>query len=82
MLEARGIPAGEDRLSSEVTGEVEVEDGVLVVKRIHVVYSLELDPSMAEVAARAHRIHQPKCPVYKTLEGCVEMTTELTTRSP
>jgi hypothetical protein len=35
-LEARQIDASEGKLSAEVTGEVEEEDGVLVIRRIHV----------------------------------------------
>lgn len=53
---------------------------MLVVKRIHVAYILELERSQVEAAERAHAAHHPRCPVYKTLEGCVEMTTELNVR--
>ena len=35
-LEARQIDASDGKLSAEVTGEVEEEDGVLVIRRIHV----------------------------------------------
>ena len=61
---------------------MESEDGVLVVKRIHVAYDLEMDPSHTEAAQRAHEVHHPRCPIYKTLAGCVEITTELRTRTP
>ena len=34
-LEARHIDASNGRLTGEITGEVETEDGVLVILRIH-----------------------------------------------
>ena len=37
-LEARKIDASDGRLSADVRGEIETEDGVLVIRRIHGVY--------------------------------------------
>ena len=49
-----------------------------MIKRIRVAYTLELDdPDKEEQAWRAHSVHPPNCPVYRTLESCVEMTTTL-----
>jgi len=39
-LEARQIDAGGGRLTADVTGEVETEEGVLVIRRIHVAMRL------------------------------------------
>ena len=39
-LEARHIDASNSKLVAEVTGEVKAEDGVLVIRRIHVVMQL------------------------------------------
>ncbi len=59
-------------------GDIYKEEGVLVIKAIRVAYQLILeDESKKEEALRAHAVHHPYCPVYKTLEGCVEMTTTL-----
>ena len=75
---ARGIPAGDDRLTAEVEGEIEKADGVLFIKSIHVRYRLLLsDLGETETAERAHEVHHPWCPVYKTIIGCVGVTTEL-----
>jgi len=41
-LEARQIDASNERLISEAVGEVELEDNVLVIKRIHVRLRLRL----------------------------------------
>ncbi len=60
----------------KVAGEVETEDGVLVIKRIHVTYHLKA-AAEHETATRAHDVHHGKCPVYKTLAGCIDITTEL-----
>jgi hypothetical protein len=40
-LEARQIDASNGKLTADVTGEVEQEDGVLVIRRIHVAMRLD-----------------------------------------
>jgi uncharacterized OsmC-like protein len=50
---------------------------VLVIKRIHVIYHLKLKPEQRETAERAHGFHIDKCPVARTLMGCVDISTEL-----
>lgn len=62
----------------EARGEIENEDGVLVIKRIHVAYKLRLDPDAdREKVARAFEHHMPKCPVYRSIGGCIDVTTSL-----
>ncbi len=39
-LEARQIDASNGQLTADVTGEVETEEGVLVIRRIHVTMRL------------------------------------------
>jgi uncharacterized OsmC-like protein len=77
-LEAREIVASGDRLKAVARGEVEVEEGVLVLRRIHVVFTLK-DVSSDKVAAaeRAHEVFKPKCPAYRSLHRAVDITTEL-----
>lgn len=60
-----------------MTGEIETEDKVLLIKRIHVLYHLKLRRDQREAAERAHGLHADRCPVARTLKGCVEITTEL-----
>lgn len=63
------------------TGEVEVEEGTLVLRRIHVVFSLQAAEQEAIAAARrAHDIFKPKCPVYRSLHRAIDITTELQLR--
>jgi uncharacterized OsmC-like protein len=60
---------------------VEVEDGTLVLRRIHVVFSLQAqEPAAAAAAGRAHEAFKPKCPVYRSLHRAIDITTELQRR--
>ena len=75
---ARKVKASEGRLTSEAFGEVEVEDGVLVLKRVRVEYTLRLDADTdREKVQRAFELHPQKCPLYRSLGSAVEMTTAL-----
>lgn len=57
------------------------EDGVLVIRRVLVRYRLRLDAEPDEATRgkidRAMEFHPRKCPVARTLWGCVEISTEL-----
>jgi len=48
-----------------------------VIKRIHVTYYLQLDPKARETAERVHGFHKEHCPVARTIDKCVEITTAL-----
>ena len=77
-LEARQIAASDGRLTAVARGEVEVEDGVLVLKRIHVVFSLkEVAADKVDAAERAHEVFKPKCPIYRSLHRAIDITSEL-----
>lgn len=76
-LEARQIAASEGRLTAVARGEVEVEDGVLVLRRIHVVFTLKDVADKVAAAERAHEMFKPKCPVYRSLHRAIDITTEL-----
>jgi uncharacterized OsmC-like protein len=57
---------------------VEVEEGVLVLKRIHVVMTLkDVAPDKVDAAQRAHDIHRTRCPIYRSLYKSIDITTEL-----
>lgn len=62
---------------SEAAGEIEKEEDVLVIRRIHVTYYLKIDPTNRETAERVHGFHADFCPVARTISGCVEITTAL-----
>jgi len=77
-LEAREIDASGGRLTSEAEGEIYLEDKVLVIKKIHVSYTLRGCPDdKREAAERAHAHHASRCPVAKSIEKAIEISTSL-----
>jgi uncharacterized OsmC-like protein len=49
---------------------------VLVIKRIHVRYTLALDPDAdREAVQRAFEHHMPHCPVYRSIGRAIDVTT-------
>jgi len=67
---------------ARVTGEVELEEKVLVIRRIHVRLELEAGPEQRETATRVHGIFAMSCPLYRTLRSAIAITTELAFREP
>ena len=76
------MDASDGRLSADVRGEVEVEDGVLILRRIRVRYRLQAEESRRSLIERVHRVHARHCPVYRSLEAAIEITTELEIVAP
>ncbi|MDH4346946.1 MAG: OsmC family protein [Thermoleophilia bacterium] len=75
-LEARHVDASGGKLTSEATGEVESDDGVLVIRRIHVAYTLRVAADIDRAAVeRAFDRHMPYCPVYRSIGAAIEITT-------
>lgn len=70
------MDASNKKLTSEVTGEIELEDNVLVIKRIHVVYRISAPSHVSDVIDRVHAVHADSCPVYKSLFKAINITTE------
>lgn len=58
-------------------GEVELEDKVLVIRRIHVKLELKAAPEHADTAQRVHGFYAQSCPLYRTLRSAIAITTEL-----
>ncbi len=73
-LEARKISASQKALSAEVRGEVESEEGVLVIKRIHVTHKIKASADARETIDRVHGVYAKKCPVFVTLRKSIEIT--------
>jgi len=61
----------------EAVGEIELEDNVLVIRRIHVRLMLQAGDNHWAAATRAHAIFADNCPVYRSLKASITMTTEL-----
>ncbi|MFQ5704302.1 MAG: OsmC family protein [Gemmatimonadales bacterium] len=64
-------------LVGNVTGEVEKDSGVLVIRRIHVDYQLNVPADVHDTVERVRAVHADSCPVARTLKGCVDITTEV-----
>jgi uncharacterized OsmC-like protein len=73
-LEARHIDASGGKLSADVTGEVESEEGVLVIRRIHVAMTLDAPESARETVERVHGLYAMKCPLYRTLHRAIALS--------
>ncbi len=58
-------------------GEVEKEDdGVIVIRRVHVTYRLKAGEEHREAIERVHGFHAGKCPVYRSIHTSIDITTE------
>jgi uncharacterized OsmC-like protein len=76
-LEARQIDASDGKLSADVTGEVEQEDGVLVIRRIHVAMRLAAQEEAREKIERVHAVYPMSCPLYRTLHNAIRLTSSV-----
>ena len=81
-LEARQIDASNGRLTAEVTGEVEAEEGVLVIRRIHVAMRLVAPEHVQETVERVHGLYAMRCPLYRTLHNAIQLTSSYTLAPP
>ena len=73
-LEARQIDASDGRLTADVTGEVEKEDGVLVIRRIHVHMRLVAPNEVLDTVERVHGFYAMRCPLYRTLHKAIALS--------
>jgi uncharacterized OsmC-like protein len=70
-LEARGIKLGNDAISADVSGSNELRDGVIVLTRIDIHYTLRIPAGSRAVVDRALSRHRDKCPTAQSLVGAV-----------
>ena len=73
-LEARHIDASNGKLVAEVTGEVDEEEGVLVIRRIHVAMRLVAPEESRDTVERVHGIYAMRCPLYRTLHQAIQLS--------
>ena len=76
-LEARQIDASDGKLTADVTGEVEAEEGVLVIRRIHVSMHLLAPEEAREKVERVHALYPMHCPLYRTLHKAIQLTSSV-----
>ena len=73
-LEARHIDASGGRLTADVTGEIEAEEGVLVIRRIQVAMRLVAPDELRDTVERVHGFYAMRCPLYRTLHGAIALS--------
>jgi uncharacterized OsmC-like protein len=73
-LEARKIDASGGRLTADIRGEIETEDGVLIIRRIHVDMKLRAAEDVRETVERVHGFFAQKCPVFRSLNPQIQIT--------
>lgn len=49
---------------------------MLVLRRIHVVYTIHAPESARETIERVHGIHHRSCPIYRSIGSAIDITTE------
>jgi len=50
---------------------------VLVLRRVHVVFSLSHAAERAVEARRAHEHYKTRCPIYRSIHRAIDVTSEL-----
>lgn len=76
-LVARGIALDDGRLTVDGEGEVFDRDGTLVLESVTVRYRLRARADQHDAARRAHDAHIRHCPVARSLQGAIDVRTEL-----
>ena len=56
---------------------MESEDKVLVLRRIRVSYRLQAPSDAKESIERVHDFHARYCPIYRSLQPAIDISTEL-----
>ncbi len=72
-LEVRGVSLDPDAIKASVRGINEVRDGLPVLTRIEVHYTLRIPPGSREVVDRALARHRDKCPTAASLREAVDI---------
>jgi uncharacterized OsmC-like protein len=81
-LEARQIDASGGRLTAEVTGEVETDEGVLVIRRIHVAMRLAAPEGARPTVDRVHQVYAMRCSLYRTLHNAITLSSSVELKEP
>ena len=61
----------------DFTGEVETEEGVLVIRRIHVRMRLLAPAETRETVDRVHAVYAMHCPLYRTLHAAIHLSSSV-----
>ena len=68
---------GPEDLVGDVTGEVEKDGDVLVLRRIRVRYKLRVPDGVRDTVERVREFHADRCPVARSIRGAIDVQTEV-----
>lgn len=72
-LEVRGVKLPSDAIRAEVQGYNELRDGIPILARVHVHYTLEIPRGSRDAVGRALARHRDRCPTALSLGPAVEV---------
>ncbi len=82
MLRAR-VPVRPEGLTATAIGVVEPdEDGVLVLRRVEVAYTIDLEEEHRAAAEEVHTAHAARCPNARSVSAAIEIVTTLELGTP
>lgn len=82
-LKRARVPVSPETLTATARGTVESdEDGVLVLRRVELAYTLELPDEHRDAAAEVHAGHAARCPNARSVTPAIEIGTDLEIVSP
>ncbi|HEV2495082.1 MAG TPA: hypothetical protein VG204_18630 [Terriglobia bacterium] len=61
---------------------METEEGVLVIRRIHVAMRLVAPEQLKATVERVHGLYPMRCPLYRTLYRAIQLTSSYTLVTP
>jgi uncharacterized OsmC-like protein len=72
-LEARKIPAYGGTLETEVEGDIEEENKLLLLTKVHIKYKLSIPKGKRAEAERALQLHDSRCPVSQSVQRGIKV---------
>jgi len=76
-LRVRDVKSDADHLQIDAVGEHEAEDGVVVLRRIHVTAHLRAPAAQRETAERVFQVFASNCPMHRSIHKAIDITLEL-----
>lgn len=73
-LEVRQVPIGPGDVTAVAEGDNEVRNGLPVLTRIVVHYTMRIPPDSRDRVDRALARHQEKCPTAESLKGAIAVS--------
>jgi organic hydroperoxide reductase OsmC/OhrA len=73
-LEARGVKLSGSDIVADAVGEMQLRNGLPILKSIVVRYTLRIPSGTREAVERALSRHMEKCPTAATLRGAVDVS--------